>query len=111
METSRISVGELPWLDHPTEHGLKTKPLGELPQRALTVRLNRIPATGAPEHAHPNAHFLFVLRGRGKIWVEGSGDMELAPEVFVTVAPHLRHRIHEVEDPIDIVSVSIRPSD
>jgi len=51
------------------------------------------------EHVHENSDdVLFPLEGKGKIYIEGSGEFELYPGVLVRVPRNTKHRVSAEED-------------
>ena len=104
--TAVIYSDKIEWQDHPVEPGVKTKLLTLLPEQKLRFRLDLIPMEGLVEHSHPNGHVLFVMEGRAKIWVEDAGHQELTPGTLVIIPPNLKHKILDVVEPIELLSIA-----
>lgn len=104
--TMFISAQDVEWQDHPVEAGVKTKPLAQLPEQKLRFRLNRVGKEGLTEHSHPNGHIFFIWKGRGKMWIEDEGSLTLAPGAFIVVPPDLKHRVFDVLEPIELLSIA-----
>jgi mannose-6-phosphate isomerase-like protein (cupin superfamily) len=50
-------------------------------------------------HVHENSDdVLFPLEGKGKIYIEGSGEFDLFPGVLVRVPRKTKHRVYAVEE-------------
>jgi quercetin dioxygenase-like cupin family protein len=64
---------------------------------------------GVPEHTHEVHDIIFPLSGRGKIWIEGVGDLELRKGVLVHVPPGLAHRIFDVSEDLELFDVFSGP--
>ena len=84
------------------------KALLDLPE-SITVRLHKIPATGIPEHAHARRHVIWVISGRGHVWVDDAGEMELSPGVFVYIPSGASHRFENLDGDLEIYTVSLPP--
>lgn len=108
--TTLICTDKMKWQDHPVEAGVKTKPLAQLPDLKLRLRLNRVEEEGLAEHSHPNGHVFFVLRGSGKMWVEDTGNLELTSGAFIIIPPVLRHRVFDVVEPVELLSIGALPA-
>jgi len=52
-----------------------------------------------PKHIHEGSDdILYILRGKGKIWIDGVGDVPLAAGSFVRVPMGVLHQPHDVEE-------------
>lgn len=50
------------------------------------------------EHVHETSDdVLFPLEGKGKIYIQGSGELELFPGVLVRVPRNTKHRVYAEE--------------
>jgi len=107
--TTLISTDKMKWQDHPVEAGVKTKLLAQLPDLNLRFRINRVGGEGLAEHSHPNGHIFFVLRGSGRMWLEDAGGLELFPGDFIVIPPDLRHRLYDVVEPVELLSIGGLP--
>jgi mannose-6-phosphate isomerase-like protein (cupin superfamily) len=103
--TTFISTDKMKWQDHPVEAGVETKFLAQLPDLKLRFRINRVGEEGLAEHSHPNGHIFSILRGSGKMWVEDAGSLELSPGAFIVIPPDLRHRLFDVIEPLEFLSI------
>lgn len=99
----------LEWQPHPEADGLMMKALLERPEEGITARLHRIPESGVPEHSHARRHVMFVLSGRGRLWTEDLGDLELQPGTFIYIPSDLRHRFYGPPGELVIYTVSLAP--
>ncbi len=54
-----------------------------------------------PEHVHETQEdIIFILAGRGKMWIDGVGDFVLEKGTFVRVPKNTRHRMYSVTEEI-----------
>ena len=105
--TMLISTDEAKWQEHPVEAGVKTKPFAQFPEYRLRLRINLIARKGLDEHSHPHGYIFYLLHGRGKMWVEDVGNLELSVSTFIVIPPDLRHRVFDVIEPIELLSIGI----
>ena len=109
MSTVYRRAEDLPWKPHSEAPGLLMKELLEPAGEAFTVRLHRIPLTGVPKHAHPRRHVIWVLSGRGRLWVEDLGDLEMEPGAFAYVPSDVLHSFYGIEQELELYTVSLPP--
>lgn len=86
---------------HPRFAGVLLSPL-HTGAGGLDIARVRI-AVGAdvPVHAHPGrADMLFILSGKGTLWIEGIGDLPMRADDFLCVPPDTPHRPHSITAPI-----------
>jgi len=95
------------WQPHPEAAGLMMKALLELPAESITVRLHRIPPTGIPDHSHQKRHVMWVNSGRGRIWVEDVGDLDLEPGAFVFIPSGARHKFYSPDGELVLYTISL----
>ena len=107
MEPCRSDVDKLEWSELAEAPGLPTKALLEVPEHGLTVHVNRVPDDGVPEHEHPMAHLMFVLRGRGSLTVQGAGEFGLQEGAFAFVPPGRAHSIQNVDGELEILNTAV----
>ncbi|MBM4333931.1 MAG: cupin domain-containing protein [Deltaproteobacteria bacterium] len=54
-----------------------------------------------PEHVHETQEdIIFLLSGKGKMWIEGIGDFEIEKGMFIRVPKNTKHRIYNVTEEI-----------
>jgi len=102
------TVYNLVFIDHPVNKNVK---IGYI----LTHKDDNIDFTSAivkipkgeviPEHTHDVYDIICPLSGKGKIWVENTGEHELEKGVFVKVPPHTKHRIFDVQEDLEIYDI------
>jgi len=92
---------ELPWVPHPflsiqIKHLLSQKD----DQAEITCFLVKVPkGSSIQEHVHETQEdIIYVMEGRGRMWVDGVGDFPLAPGTFIRVPKNTRHRIYDVAE-------------
>lgn len=100
---------ELPWEAHPEAAGLRMKELLKLSGEGITVSLHRLPPAGIPQHAPPRRHIIWVLSGRGRLWAQDLGEVELEPGAFIYVPSGVPHRFYDLEGGMEIFTVSLPP--
>ncbi len=68
----------------------------------ITIFLVRL-AVGKeiPVHVHETQEdIIFILAGKGKMWIEGEGDFTIEKGTFIRVPKNTRHRIYGVTEEI-----------
>lgn len=98
------------WMPHPTAEGVFVKPLvtnREFGVDTVTILLVKIPrGKTVAEHIHKNSEdILYILSGKGKMWVEQLDEFELEKGVLVRVPRGRKHRIFDVEEDVLIYDV------
>jgi quercetin dioxygenase-like cupin family protein len=68
----------------------------------ITCFLVKIPVgRDIPEHVHETQEdILFLLSGKGKMWIDGLGDFSVEKGAFIRVPKNTKHRIYEVAEEI-----------
>jgi quercetin dioxygenase-like cupin family protein len=68
----------------------------------VTCFLVKIPkGKEIPEHIHQTQEdILFLLSGKGKMWIEGFGDFAIEKGTFIRVPKNTKHRIYDVTEEI-----------
>lgn len=94
---------ELLWEAHPSLP-IQIKPFlsKKADQAEVTIFLVKLPAgKEIPVHVHEGQEdIIFIVAGKGKMWIEGVGDFALEPGTFVRVPKNTRHRMYEVTEDI-----------
>jgi quercetin dioxygenase-like cupin family protein len=100
------------WKSHPMNSRLKMRIL-------LTNKRDGVKATfirghipkgeTVQEHTHDVHDILYPLCGKGKIWVEGVGDLELKKGVIVHVPPGVSHRLYDITEDLELLDVFSGP--
>ena len=97
-----INVDEVTWEPHPVLEGIKVKTLVSKKKDGAeaTILLVKVPkGKEVPEHVHEDSDdILFPLEGKGKIFIEGSGEFDLFPGVLVRVPRNTKHHVSVEED-------------
>ncbi len=107
MEPCRSDIDKVEWTELSEAPGLPTKALLELPEHGVTVHVNRVPDEGVPDHDHPMAHLMYVLRGRGRLVVQDAGEFGLEEGAFVFVPPGRGHSIENVDGTLEILNTAV----
>lgn len=63
------------------------------------------PGTQVEKHTHECDDIIYVLQGKAKLWIEGTGDIPLVEGTFVRVPRGVMHQPHSVEE--DFVAYDI----
>ena len=99
------------WAPHPLVVGAQLAYLlierrDHAPGSCALVRLST--DTRAEAHRHEDSEDIFyVLRGKGWMWVDRSGEIELRGGVFVRIPSGVWHRPHDVEEELLLFNVWI----
>jgi quercetin dioxygenase-like cupin family protein len=103
---------DLSWEPHPFLP-IQIKLLGtrKLDQADVTCFLVKIPVgKEIPEHTHEiQEDIIFLLSGKGKMWIDGTGDFDIEKGTFVRVPKNTRHRIYGVTEEILNYDVFVPP--
>ena len=98
---SWINIEKVNWEQHPFLDIKIKKLISKKKDGAdLTIFLAKLPkGQEIQAHVHKNSDdILFPLEGKGKIYIEGSGEFELFPGVLVRVPRNTKHRVSAEED-------------
>lgn len=72
----------------------------------LTCMLVHLPpGAHVDKHTHPCDDIIFVIRGKAKLWIEGTGDIPLVEGTFVRVPQGVVHQPHSVEEDLMVYDV------
>jgi quercetin dioxygenase-like cupin family protein len=92
---------DLTWVPHPflsihILHLLTKKD----DQADITCFLVKVPkGTAVEEHIHETQEdIIYVMKGKGRMWVDGVGDFVLEPGTFIRVPKNTRHRMYGVTE-------------
>lgn len=103
---------DLNWESHPFLP-IQIKPLlsRKLDRADVTCFLVKIPVgKDIPEHIHETQEdIIFLLSGKGKMWMDGLGDFDIEPGTFIRVPKNTRHRIYDVTEEILNYDVFVPP--
>jgi quercetin dioxygenase-like cupin family protein len=103
-----IHKQDLKWEPHPQLAGVEVSYLVSHRDENmdLTCMLVRLPSGAqVPKHTHECDDIAYVLKGRGKIWIEGIGDAPMSAGSFVRVPKGVQHQPHSVEEDMVIYDV------
>jgi len=102
MKAKILKTREIDWQPHPQVAGLKIIEMlsRRNDQAELTCALVKTAVGVVTErHVHENSEDIFyIIRGRGKLFLEGVGEVILEPGVFVRVPPNTLHGLYDVEE-------------
>jgi mannose-6-phosphate isomerase-like protein (cupin superfamily) len=94
---------DLAWTPHPfLPIQIKALLTQKSDQSDVTCFLVKIPiGKDIPEHLHQTQEdILFLLSGKGKMWIEGIGDFAIEKGTFIRVPKNTKHRIYDVTEEI-----------
>lgn len=100
----------LSWIDHPSVVNVSIKKIvtnEEFGEESPSILIVKIPAhVEVPEHIHNNSEdILFILSGRGSMWIDEVGDVALQKGTVVRVPRNTKHRIFDVSEELLIYDV------
>lgn len=104
-----VQEHELSWEPHPQLKSAQVAHL--LSNRAdgadLTIMLVSLPrGIQVEKHTHDGSDdIVYVLRGKGKMWIEGVGDVPLEIGTFVRIPKGVLHQPHAIEE--DMVAYDV----
>ena len=105
---------ELEWKDHPKiEGGKSTTFFSKERQNAqATIGMVKLPKGQVlPWHDHGKSDdILFVLEGKGKLEMEGLGDLEMEKGSHILVPGLVKHRIHDITEDLTMYHVKAPPT-
>jgi len=100
---------ECRWERHPVLKGVELSYLSRDDGKvtSATCALVRLAAGAEPaRHLHEDADdIVFVLEGRGAMWVEGYGDLPLDPGTFLRIPRGVLHQPHDIEEELVLYDV------
>ena len=103
---------DLEWTPHPfLPIDVKYFATRKFDQADVTCMLARTrKGSGIPEHIHETQEdILFVMAGKGKMWVEGIGDFEIEKGTFIRVPKNTKHRIYDVTEELQVYDLFCPP--
>jgi quercetin dioxygenase-like cupin family protein len=106
-------VEDLEWEPHPMLKGVKIKTLlsKKKDNADVTCYLVLVPKGGdIVEHVHEKSDdLIYVLKGKAKMFIDGDGEFDLVPGVFVRVPKNTKHRIYDFEEDFLAYDVFVPP--
>jgi len=103
------SVEGIPWQPHPLFPEVRIKPLITEREDGLNVTcmLVNVPAgKEVPEHIHEKQDdIIYPLKGKGTIWVDGTGTFPLEPGFIVRVPKGVRHKVYDIKEELLVYDV------
>jgi mannose-6-phosphate isomerase-like protein (cupin superfamily) len=103
---------DLPWTAHPfLPIQVKYLVTQKFDRADVTCFLAQTPkGTEIPEHIHETQEdILFLLAGKGKMWMEGIGDFDLEKGTCIRVPRNTKHKIYDVTEEILVYDIFIPP--
>jgi quercetin dioxygenase-like cupin family protein len=110
MEKAKaVQPEDVRWEPHPQ---LKSVKVGYLlsnrdDKSDLTCLLVNSPKSSHVEkHDHKNSDdIIFVIKGKGKMWIEGTGDLPMIPGAFFRIPKGVMHQPHAIEEDLLVYDV------
>jgi quercetin dioxygenase-like cupin family protein len=93
----------LPWAPHPSLPIQIKVLLDQKNDRGdITCFLVKLPVgKEIPEHVHETQEdIIFIVAGKGKMWVDGTGEFVLEKGTFVRVPKNTKHRMYDITEEI-----------
>jgi quercetin dioxygenase-like cupin family protein len=105
---------ELEWIDHPKIEGGKSTTIFSQERQGAqgTVGMVKLPkGQTLPWHDHGKSDdILFVVAGKGKLEMEGIGDLEMKKGCHILVPGLIKHRIHDITEDLTLYHVKAPPT-
>ncbi|MEJ2066379.1 MAG: cupin domain-containing protein [Deltaproteobacteria bacterium] len=103
-----IQVNDMPWEPHPGFKALLMKKLlsyeqDDIDLSIVLVRVKR--GAEIPAHAHEQHDIAYHIEGKGKMWIEGTGDVDVRPGTFLQIPAGLKHQPHDIEEDILVFEI------
>jgi quercetin dioxygenase-like cupin family protein len=58
------------------------------------------------KHEHQNSDdIIFVIKGKGKMWIDGMGDLPIVPGSFFRIPKGVMHHPHDIEEDLLLYDV------
>ena len=103
-----LQVNELQWQPHPVFKDLFIKKLVTYEKDNVDLSIVMVKVKkGAeiPAHVHEQDDIVYHLEGKGKMWVEGSGDFDVSPGSFMRIPAGVKHQPHDIEEDILVFDI------
>lgn len=105
MEKSKIvQPDQIKWEPHPQLAEAKVSYLlSHRDENAdLTCLLVHLQAGAEVEkHTHDNSDdIIYVLKGKGKMWIDGVGDVSIEKGAFIRIPKGVLHQPHDIEEDV-----------
>ena len=102
MKEKILNTNNVDWEPHPQVAGLKIIEMlsNRNDQAELTCALVKTAVGVVTErHVHENSEDIFyIIRGKGKLFLENVGEVFLEPGIFVRIPPNTLHGLYDVEE-------------
>lgn len=102
MKEKILQTNDAAWQPHPEVAGLKIiEMLSKRNDKAgITCALVKTaPGTVTERHVHENSEDIFyIIRGKGKLYLDGVDEIKLEPGLFVRIPPNTLHGLFDVEE-------------
>jgi quercetin dioxygenase-like cupin family protein len=98
-----IKVHTLSWEPHPVFEELLIKKLlthekDDVDLSIVMVKVKK--GSQIPAHVHEQDDIVYHLEGKGKMWVDGEGDFNVAAGSFMRIPAGVKHQPHDIEEDI-----------
>ena len=110
MKDSKIvQPNDMRWEPHPQLANAKVAYLlSNRDEKAdLTCLLVHLPVgMQVKKHVHENSDdIIYVVKGKGKMWIENIGDVPLVEGAFIRIPKGIRHQPHDIEE--DLIAYDV----
>jgi len=100
---------EIDWGSHPTIKNVEIKPLLTKKEHETNITVVLVSVKKGvivPEHVHNEQDdILYILSGKGKMWVDGIGGFELHKGKLIRVLKGTKHKIYDVKENLLIYDI------
>jgi quercetin dioxygenase-like cupin family protein len=114
MDQNIVFEDRVEWQPHPKFKGVEIKPFFTEKvhkSQASIVLVRTKKGEEIPEHIHEESDDIFyVLSGKGKEFIEGSGEFVLQKGMGVRIPKGLKHRTYDVEEDLIFYGVFAPPT-
>ncbi len=103
-----IQVNKLSWEPHPVFKDLLLKKLLTFEKDNVDLSIVMVKVRkGAvvPAHVHTQDDIVYHLEGKGKMWVDGSGDFDMEAGSFLRIPAGVKHQPHDITEDILVFDI------
>lgn len=102
---------DIDWESHPTIKDVEIKPLLTKKDHKINITIVLVcvkKGVIVPNHIHNEQDdILYILSGKGKMWVDGLGEFELQKGKLIRVLKGTEHKIYDIKENLLIYDIFI----
>lgn len=114
MSQNIVFEEKMEWQPHPKFQGVEIKPFFTQKQhdsQASIVLVRVKKGEEIPEHIHEDSDdIVYVLSGRGKCFIEGTGEFVVEKGMGIRIPKGMKHRTFDVEEDLIFYDVFAPPT-